>query len=104
MNKLKYLKSLYLNSSLWNIAFPFIIGLFVNYELSDSRTLIIYLIWLPIISLPYFLFRKKIFVLFAWFVSMAFGLLDMIHWVAIKAPVSIYSLYVMFETSFSEAE
>lgn len=35
---------------------------------------------------------------------MAFGLLDMIHWVAIKAPVSIYSLYVMFETSFSEAE
>ena len=101
---LKDFKSIFCNSFLWNIGFPFLIGLMVNYTLSDARQLIIYLIWIPIFSIPYFIFSKRFLLFLPWFVTLMFGLLDIFHWVSIKAPVSKYSLFVLFETTIHEAK
>ncbi|MFT4646752.1 MAG: heptose-I-phosphate ethanolaminephosphotransferase [Planctomycetota bacterium] len=103
INIFKSLKNIFRISFIWNLIFPFLLGLILNAELIDSRQLIIYVVWIPICCLPFLLFRKKFLIFIPWLASFIIGFLDVIHWVTIKTPVSKYSLFVMFESNLNEA-
>ena len=101
---IKSLKAIFQYSVLWNISFPLIMGAFIDYAILDSRSIVIYLIWIPIINIFYIVFKKKILILIPYLLSLVFGCLDLIHWIGIKAPVSKSSMFVIFETSINEAK
>lgn len=102
-NILESISSIFSSSLIWNIIFPFFVGFLINFSLTDSRQLIIFLVWIPILSLPYFIFKLKILLVLPWLATFLIGFLDIINWVTIKAPVTQYSLFIMLESSLSEA-
>ncbi|OQX75785.1 MAG: hypothetical protein B6D64_11085 [Bacteroidetes bacterium 4484_276] len=106
MNKfytgLKALKEIYPPYLTLLVFIPIIIGFIIDHELSDSRYIIINLIWIPLFTIPYILLRKRIIYHFAALVFFLIGLIEISHWIILKGPVTITSILVMSNTNLQE--
>ena len=80
-----------------------IVGLFLNFALYDFRQLAIWAAWIPILMLPYLVSKKKW--VFKTFLSLIFveNLLNLIHLLLAKGPLSVASLFIVANTNFSES-
>ena len=81
-----------------------IISLLLNYDIFDSRELVIYLCWIPIFTLPYYFFRKKIFYKIAVTVFFIEGFINLCHLLILKGPITASSLFVLLNTNLNEAK
>lgn len=78
-------------------------AIIINYELVDFENEIIILLWVPIVFLPYFLTEKKVFFIIPFFIFLSINVVQLVHWLSIKCPLSAATLYIFFETNFDEA-
>jgi heptose-I-phosphate ethanolaminephosphotransferase len=105
-----------LGSSLWKVLLiiyppyilllvltPLCVGLFINHQLVDIRSLGISLIWIPLLSIPYYLSGNRVFYYLLVALSFIDGFLNLGHWLIIKSPISASSLFVLFNTNFEES-
>jgi heptose-I-phosphate ethanolaminephosphotransferase len=105
-----------LGSSLWKVLLiiypPYILllvltplcaGLFINHQLVDIRSLGISLIWIPLLSIPYYLSGNRVFYYLLVALSFIDGFFNLGHWLIIKSPISASSLFVLFNTNFEES-
>jgi len=81
---------------------PLIIGLAIDYELFDSRYIIINLIWIPLFTVPVFLLNIKHLYKAICTIVFLIGFLETGHWIILKGPVTITSLLVMSNTNLNE--
>lgn len=103
LNIVSGVHSIFRSSLIWNFSFPFFAGILINASLIDFRQFVIFVVWVPLLCLPYLVFKKKCLILFPWVLTFLFGFLDLINWVSIKTPLTEYSLFVILESSMSEA-
>ena len=82
---------------------PILIGFFIDFELSDSRYIMINLIWILLFTIPLVLTKKRFFYYFANSVYFLVGFIEIIHWIILKGPLTITSLMVISNTNFQEA-
>ena len=83
--------------------FPIIIGFFIDYDLSDSRYVVINLVWMPIFTIPSILTQRKILVKVSAVLYFLVGIIEIGHWIVLKGPVTITSLLVISNTNYNEA-
>lgn len=83
--------------------FPFLVGLFINYELIDTRQLVILLVWLPVFTIPFLVSGKRFFYYLVSVLCFINGFVDLVHWVLVKGPVTASGLFVLFNTNLDEA-
>lgn len=81
---------------------PIIIGFIIDHELSDSRYIIINLIWIPLFTIPYILLQKRIIYQLASLVYFFVGFVEISHWIILKGPLTITSILVMSNTNLQE--
>lgn len=82
---------------------PVFTGFFIDYELSDSRDIIINLLWMPLFTIPNIWFRKKVIYQLTCLVYFLVGLIGMSHWIILKGPLTLTSLLVISNTNIQEA-
>ena len=102
-NKLKILLELYPPILLLLIFIPILIGFVIDYDLSDSRYVIINLVWVLLFTVPYCLFHKKIFYQLAILIYFLVGFIEISHWIILKGPLTITSLLVLASTNYQES-
>ena len=85
------------------VLFPMLIGVFINYELVDSRQILILMVWIPVLTIPFFFFRVKVFYYIITLLCFINGFTNLGSWIMIKQPVTASSMFVMFNTSYEEA-
>ncbi len=85
------------------VLFPMLIGVFINYELVDVRQIIILLVWIPILTIPFFFFRAKVFYYIITLLCFINGFVNLGSWIMIKHPVTASSMFVLFNTTYEEA-
>ena len=84
------------------LLFPYLLGIMIDHHLVDFRYLIINLIWLPLFTLPNYWIRKGWYfrgIVIAVFLA---GLVQSIHWILIKGPLTVTSLLVVSNTNYNE--
>lgn len=59
--------------------FPFLVGLFINYELIDTRQLVILLVWLPVFTIPFLVSGKRFFYYLVSVLCFINGFVDLVH-------------------------
>lgn len=82
---------------------PVFIGFIIDFDLSNTREIIINLIWIPIFTIPYYFFQKRFIYHFAVVFYFIIGIIQLAHWIALKGPVTITSLFVIANTNFTES-
>jgi len=82
---------------------PIILGLFIDYDLFDSRAIAINLVWIPLFTIPYLLSKKKIIYYITSSLFFFIGFLEIMHWVILKGPITLTSLFVISNTNIQEA-
>ncbi len=83
--------------------FPLLIGGIIDFDLVESRELIIDLVWLPFFTIPVLVLGKRfIFQLVNFFYFMV-GFIQISHWVILKGPISLTSILVISNTNYQEA-
>lgn len=85
------------------ILYPYLIGVLINYSISDHRELIILFSWLPLIILPCFFTSKSVFSHIGSFILFINGFTNLFHWLLVKAPLSATGVYVFFNSNFQES-
>ena len=85
------------------ILIPFVAGLFINYDLFDTRELLISLIWIPFFTIPYCLFKRKFFYYLTVIICFLNGFVNLAHWILVKGPITAASLFVFFSTNYQES-
>tara|TARA_Y100001933_G_scaffold173116_2_gene171364 strand:+ start:16736 stop:18406 length:1671 start_codon:yes stop_codon:yes gene_type:complete len=107
MNKLegvlKVLSLLYPPFLVLLVLSPTIVGFLVDYELSDSFSMLINLMWMLVITIPYCIFQKKIIYRIGLIVYFIIGFVEIGHWITMKGPLSIISLLIISNTNYEEA-
>ncbi len=107
MNKecsgLTTLKEIYPVYILMLVFIPIAVGYFIDYELFNSRDIIINLLWIPILTIPFVLLQKRF--LYKLTLSLLFitGLIEISHWVILKGPITITSFLVISNTNLQES-
>lgn len=101
---MKTLGQVYPPLLLMMILFVQIVSLFVNYSIYDFQELIIFCTWIPLVTLPYLLTKKKIVYRIVVTVFFIGGLLNLCHLVILKGPISASSLFVLLNTNINEAK
>jgi heptose-I-phosphate ethanolaminephosphotransferase len=81
-----------------------IISLLLNYHIYASREFIIYLCWIPLLTLPYYFIRKKIFYRIAVTIFFIEGFINLCHLLILKGPITASSLFILSNTNFNEAK
>ncbi len=81
---------------------PVITGYIIDHELSDSRYILINLVWIPVFTIPYMLSGKKIIYYVAAVLFFLTGLFEIGHWIILKGPVTLTSLLVISNTNLRE--
>ena len=99
---LKALKEIYPPYLVLLVFTPIIVGFIIDHELSDSRYIIINLIWLPLFTIPYVLLRKRVIYQFATLIFFLIGFIEISHWIILKGPITITSILVMSNTNLRE--
>ncbi|WP_026811232.1 phosphoethanolamine transferase [Arenibacter latericius] len=82
---------------------PIIIGFFIDYDLSDSFSLVVNLIWMLVFTIPYVLFRKEFIYRIALCVYFVIGFIEIGHWITMEGPLTITSLLIVSNTNYEEA-
>lgn len=107
MNKLKNILSvfnqvlpLYL---LLIINYPLIIGAFINYDLIDSREIVLNFIWVLIFTIPYNFIKKKLYYKSILIFYFTLSLIETLHWLILKGPLTLTSLLVISATNYTES-
>ena len=107
MNKrsqyLKTLAELYPPYLIALFLFPILVGYFIDPDLFDSRSIVLHFIWLPLLTVPFSLFRKRKIYQFATVVYFFVGFIEICHWALLKGPITITSFLVMANTNYQEA-
>lgn len=101
---MKTLKQVFPPYLLIMILYVQIISLLLNYDIYDSRELVIYLCWIPILTLPYYFIRKKIFYKIAVTIFFIEGFINLSHLLILKGPITASSLFVLLNTNANEAK
>jgi hypothetical protein len=80
-----------------------VVGVFFNVSLYDFRQLAIWTVWMPLLMLPYILSKKKW--VFTSVASLIFidNLLNLIHIIIVKGPLTVSSLFVISNTNLLES-
>lgn len=103
LESIKSLKELYPAPLLLLVFAPFLIGCFIDIELSDSRYISINLIWLSLFTIPAALFKSKWLYRFTILVYFICGFVEITHWIIIKGPLTITSIMVLTNSNSQEA-
>ena len=82
---------------------PIIIGFFIDFDLSNERDIIINLIWIPLFTIPYLLYPKKIIYYFITILFFVSGFINLTHWLLLDGPITITSLLVISNTNLNES-
>jgi len=82
---------------------PLFIGLFIDFQLLNARMFAIQLIWIPIFTIPSVLLNSKIYNRFINSLFFTVGLVELVHWLILKGPISLTSLLVISNTNIQEA-
>ena len=107
MNKLNKiltaLKQIFPPYLLLIINYPLIIGSFINFDLIDSREIVLNFVWVIVFTIPYGFIKKKTYyrsvVLFYFIIS----LIETLHWLILKGPLTLTSLLVISATNYNES-
>lgn len=99
----KIVRELYPLELVFLVLIPVFIGVVIDYDLFDSRYIIINLIWVLIFTISYNVFHKKIIYQIGTIVYFLIGFIEITHWVILKGPVTITSLMVLANTNYNEA-
>jgi len=99
----RILKEIYPPFLILIVFYPIIIGFIIDNELSDARYILINLLWLPMFTIPYIFLKKRI--IYYLIVSIIFivGFIETGHWIILKGPITITSLFVISNTNIQEA-
>ncbi|MBN2524297.1 MAG: phosphoethanolamine transferase [Bacteroidales bacterium] len=100
---LRVLKEIYPPLLILIVFFPIAIGFIIDNKLSDARYILINLLWLPLFTIPYIFLQKRI--IYHLIVSFFFivGFIETGHWIILKGPITITSLFVISNTNIQEA-
>lgn len=82
---------------------PLIIGYTINVDESNVYDIIPNLIFIPLLTLPYYLTKKRIFYQLVVVFYFIVGTIEIGHWLLMKTPFSINSLLVMFRSDNAES-
>ena len=85
------------------VLFPILVGFFIDYDLSDGFAIVTNLIWMLIITIPFYLTQKKLFYRIGVWGYFVIGLFEISHWLMMKGPLSIISLLIVSNTNSEEA-
>lgn len=85
------------------VNYPLILGLIINYNLITPRFFVINLLWLTFFVIIYRLFKNIIFYRIIVIICSFFTLIESLHWIIIKGPLSTSSLFVISATNFQES-
>ena len=91
---------------LWLLAMPFyvpVVALAIRPALVPFRTFLILAAWTALWLLPYVFFRKRVFCRIAMIPLFAGGLLNLAHWLVLRCPINVSSLFILLNTNGSEA-
>ena len=83
--------------------FPIIVGTFIDYELVDSREIILNLVWLPLFTIPILFFKSRTLFQLTNLFYFIIGLIEITHWVIIKGPISVTSILIISNTNLQES-
>lgn len=104
VNKLlKLIEQVYPKYLVLLVLIPVIVGCFINFEVSDKFGVFSNLLWIPILTIPYYLTKKKIFYQISVFFYFSVGFLEITHWLILKGPLSVASLLAISNTNLTEA-
>lgn len=91
---------------LWLVAMvlytPFL-GLFLNYEVFSSRSILLLLIWTVVLLIPYILLKKRSLYIIAASLLFLDGFINLFHWIVLKCPLNASSIFVFLNTNVNEA-
>ena len=91
---------------LWLIAlvlFTPTVGMFLNYDVFNFRSVLLLLMWMVVVLIPYVLTQKKWLYITAASLLFADGLVNLFHWIVLKCPLNASSIFVFLNTNFNEA-
>src|SRR5690554_7185324 len=85
------------------VNFPLIIGLFINSDLVSPRLVMINFIWQTLIVILYRVLKSTALYRTVLVVATLFSLIEGLHWIILKGPLSTSSLFVISATNYSES-
>lgn len=91
---------------LWLAAMVFYVpvaAMAIRPALVPFRTFLILAAWTVLWLLPYIFFRRKVFCRFAMIPLFVGGLLNLAHWLVLRCPLNVSSLFILLNTNGSEA-
>jgi len=91
---------------LWLIAlalFTPTVGMFLNYDVFNFRSVLLLLMWMVVLLIPYVLTQKKWLYITAASLLFADGFANLFHWIVLKCPLNASSIFVFLNTNFNEA-
>ena len=84
------------------LLYPIFLGIFIDYDLFDSRSLAINLVWIPLFTLPAILIQNKYILRVSTLLFFLVGLIETCHWIILGGPITITSLLVISNTYYDE--
>lgn len=99
-NRLNQLFPLYLTLI---VNFALILGLFINSALVSSRLLVINLLWQTLFVIVYRLFKSLVIYRVGIIIYGLIALIEGLHWIILKGPLSTSSLFVISATNYQES-
>lgn len=82
---------------------PIIIGCLIDYELIDSRFVVIDLIWILLFTVPAAILKSKVLYRITVFIYFLVGFIEICHWIIIKGPITTTSILVLSNTNLQES-
>lgn len=82
---------------------PLVVGLVIDPKLIEATNVTINLVWVSLFTIPNVWFKRKWIYRFTLSVFFFFGLLELLHWIIMKGPITLTSLMVMSNTNAQEA-
>ena len=75
----------------------------LNHEIYDYRDLLVFACWIPVFTIPGLYFKNQRWYVITVCVFFTGGLLNLIHWLILKGPISASSLFILLNTNIGEA-
>ncbi len=102
LDALKILRQFYNPPLVLLVLFPIFVGFFIDYELSNGYLIWVNLMWLLLFAIPYFVFQKKALYLITVCFYFLIGVIELVHWILMRAPLNIFSVLVISNTNIDE--
>ncbi len=75
---------------------------FINSDLVDTREFVILSAWIPLLTIPAILLQNKILYRVAVSICFIEGFIGLTHWLILKGPFTVTSLFVLLNTNYHE--